>query len=192
MALTPSTMAPLGSPAPDFVLPDPHGTIWRRDDFANAKVLLVAFLSNHCPYVQHIRHEFARFAKEAQAEGAAVVGIMSNDFEKYPDDRPDKMREAIDAVGYTFPYLIDESQAVAKAYTAACTPDFFLYDSNRRLAYRGQFDASRPDSGIPVTGTDLRAALHAVLAGTAVDPNQRPSMGCNVKWRPGNAPPYFA
>lgn len=190
MALTPSTMAPLGSPAPDFALADAHGTMWRRDDFAKSKVLLVAFLSNHCPYVKHIRREFARFAKEAQADGAAVVGIMANDFEKYPDDRPDKMLEEIDAVGYSFPYLVDEAQSVAKAFTAACTPDFFLYDANRRLAYRGQFDASRPDSGIPVTGADLRAALAAVLAGKPAAANQRPSMGCNVKWRPGNAPPY--
>ena len=116
---------------------------------------------------------------------------MSNDFEKYADDRPEKMLEEVEAVGYTVPYLVDESQAVAKAYTAACTPDFFLYDADRRLAYRGQFDASRPDSGIPVTGADLRAALDAVLADRPVPPTQRPSMGCNVKWRPGNAPPYF-
>lgn len=191
MVLVPSTMAPLGSPAPDFALPDAHGTLWKRDDFAKAKALLVVFLSNHCPYVKHIRHEFAKFAKEAQADGAAVVGIMSNDFEKYPDDRPEKMLEEIEAVGYPFPYLVDESQAVAKAYTAACTPDFFLYDADRRLVYRGQFDSSRPDSDIPVTGTDLRTALAAVLAGSPVPATQRPSMGCNVKWRPGNAPPYF-
>ena len=191
MVKTASTMAPLGSPAPAFALPDAHGTLWRRDDFAKAKELVVVFLCNHCPFVKHIRSELARFAKDAQADGAAVVGIMSNDFEKHPDDRPEKMLEEIDAVGYPFPYLVDEAQAVAKAYTAACTPDFFVYDANRRLAYRGQFDASRPESAIPVTGADLRAALDAVLAGRPAAADQRPSMGCNIKWRPGNAPPYF-
>lgn len=193
MALTPSTMAALGTSAPDFRLRDARGGEVARDDFAAAPALLVMFICNHCPYVKHVRSELARFAKDAQARGVAVVGINSNDFRdpKYAGDAPERMREEADLAGYSFPYLVDETQEVAKAYTAACTPDFFLYDRARRLVYRGQFDGSRPDSGIPVTGADLRRAVDAVLAGAPVSADQRPSMGCNIKWKAGNAPAYF-
>lgn len=190
MALTPSNMTALGSPAPDFALPDYDGTIVRLSDFGNAKGLLVIFLCNHCPYVKHVRTELARFSRDYVARGLAIVGINSNDFtqEKYAGDRPDAMREESRAAGYAFPYLVDATQEVAKAYGAACTPDFFLYDARRRLVYRGQFDASRPGNEIPVTGADLRLHADAVLAGQTVDTPQRPSIGCNIKWKPGNEP----
>jgi len=191
MAETPSTMLPLGTQAPPFRLPDPQGKWVSVDEFKDAPALLVVFICNHCPYVKHIRSQFAELAKEYQAKGVGVVAINSNDIENYPDDRPEKMAEEIKQVGYTFPYLYDESQEVAKAYRAACTPDFYLFDRDRRLVYRGQFDASRPGSGRPVTGADLRAALDAVLAGRPVPGNQRPSLGCNIKWKRGNAPDYF-
>lgn len=188
MALTPSTMAPLGSPAPDFSLPDTDGRVVRLTDFADKPALLVAFICNHCPYVKHIRAAFAALAKEYQAKGVAVVGISSNDAVSYPDDAPDKMREEKVAAGYTFPYLYDETQEVAKAYKAACTPDFFVYDRDRKLAYRGQMDSSRPGNGKPNDGADLRAAFDAVLAGRPAPADQKPSIGCNIKWKPGNAP----
>ncbi len=191
MAETPSTMLALGAEAPRFSLPDPQGKLISSDDFKDASALLVAFICNHCPYVKHIRSRFAELAKEYQAKGVSVVGINSNDAASYPDDRPEKMAEEIKQVGYTFPYLYDESQEVAKAYRAACTPDFYLFDRDRRLVYRGQFDDSRPGNGRPVTGADLRAALDAVLAGRPVPGNQRPSLGCNIKWKRGNAPDYF-
>jgi len=191
MALTPSTMLPLGTPAPDFELPDPDGQRVSRDDFDDAPGLLVIFLCNHCPFVKHIRHELADFAREARKRGLAVVGISSNDVEKYPDDSPEKMKEEARTVGYTFPYLYDGSQEVAKAYRAACTPDFFLFDGDRELVYRGRFDASRPGNDEPVTGEDLRAAVDALLAGRPVPENQIPSAGCNIKWKPGNEPEYF-
>jgi len=192
MAETPSTMLALGTKAPPFRLPDPYGKWVSLDDFKDAPALLVVFMCNHCPYVKHIRSRFAELAKEYQAKGVGVVGINSNDIESYPDDGPEKMAEEIKQVGYTFPYLSDESQEVAKAYRAACTPDFYLFDRDRRLVYRGQFDDSRPGNGRPVTGVDLRAALDAVLAGRPAPSNQRPSLGCNIKWKRGNAPEYFS
>ncbi len=192
MAETPSTMLSLGTKAPHFRLPDPYGKWVSSDDFKDAPALLVVFMCNHCPYVRHIRSGLAELAKEYQARGVGVVGINSNDVESYPDDGPEKMAEEIEQVGYTFPYLYDESQAVAKAYHAACTPDSYLFDSDRRLVYRGQFDDSRPGNGRPVTGADLRTALDAVLGGTPVPGNQKPSVGCNIKWKSGNAPDYFS
>jgi peroxiredoxin len=184
-------MLPLGTKAPDFSLLDPQGKKFSSDDFKEAPALLLAFICNHCPYVKHIRTHFARFAKEYQARGVAVVAINSNDVEAYPEDSPEKMAEEIKQAGYTFPYLYDESQEVAKDYRAACTPDFFLFDRDRRLVYRGQFDDSRPGNGRPVTGSDLRAALDALLAGRPVSSKQKPSLGCNIKWKRGNAPEYF-
>jgi peroxiredoxin len=191
MALTASTMLALGSTAPPFRLPEPGGGMAALDDFRGAPALLVVFLCNHCPYVKHIRHALAGLAREYQARGAAVVGINSNDVVSHPDDGPDRMIEEKKEIGYTFPYLFDESQDVAKAYQAACTPDFYVFDGNQKLVYRGQMDASRPGNSVPVTGKDLRAALDAVLTGKPVSPEQRPSLGCNIKWKPGNEPPYF-
>jgi peroxiredoxin len=191
MVETPSTMLALGTPAPKFRLPDPAGKIVSLDDFKGATALVVAFICNHCPYVKHIRTQFAAFAKEYQARGVGVVAISSNDVENYPDDAPDKMAEEIKSAGYTFPYLYDESQQVAKDYRAACTPDLYVFDKGQRLVYRGQFDDSRPKNGRPVTGADLRKAVDALLAGHEVDANQRPSIGCNIKWKPRNAPEYF-
>ncbi len=191
MALTPSTMLPLGTPAPDFLLPDPQGRRVSLKDFQSAQALLVIFLCNHCPYVIHIREGLAAFAREYQPRGLAVVGINANDVANYPADSPEKMSEEITKAGYTFPYLYDESQAVAKAYRAACTPDFFLFDQNRLLVYRGQFDESRPGKSVAVTGRDLRAAANAVLSHSALSGEQIPSMGCNIKWKPGSAPDYF-
>ncbi len=186
-------MVPLGTPAPRFSLPEPAtGRTVSLDDFRDAPALLVVFLCNHCPYVKHIRHALADFAREYQPRGLAVVGINSNDASQYPDDAPDKMVEEVREVGYTFPYLYDETQEVAKAYRAACTPDFFLYDRERRLVYRGQFDDSRPGNEVPVTGRDLRTAADAVLAGRPVPQDQKPSLGCNIKWKPGNEPEYFS
>jgi peroxiredoxin len=190
MALTPSTMLDLGTTAPDFRLPDTDSKSVVLDDFRGAPALLVMFLCNHCPYVKHVRHELARLAREYQGKGVAVVGINSNDAKSYPDDSPERMRAEKAEVGYTFPYLFDESQAIAKAYQAACTPDFFLFDAGRKLIYRGQLDDSRPGNAVPLTGKDLRAALDAVLAGTPIAQAQRPSMGCNIKWKPGNEPEY--
>jgi peroxiredoxin len=188
MARTPSTMVELGTVAPGFKLPDTDGGTVARDDFKDAPALLVMFICNHCPFVQHIREGIALFGREYQAEGLAIVAINSNDVESHPDDRPEKMAEEKTRVGYSFPYLYDESQSVAKAYGAACTPDFFLYGADRRLVYRGQFDDSRPGNERPVTGSDLRAAADAVLAGKPAPVGQRPSLGCNIKWKPGNAP----
>jgi len=190
MAETPSTMLPLGTKAPHFRLPDAQGKWVSLDDFHDAPAFLVVFMCNHCPYVKHIRSHFAELAREYQAQGVGVVAINSNDFESYPDDRPEKMAEEIKQVGYTFPYLYDESQEVAKAYRAACTPDLYLFDRDRLLVYRGQFDDSRPGNGRPVTGADLRAALDAVLAGRPVPGIQKPSVGCNIKWKRGNAPDF--
>jgi peroxiredoxin len=191
MSLTPSTMLPLGTVAPDFRLPDVSGKTVALADFSAAPALAVLFICNHCPYVKHIRAGLAEFGRDAQKRGAAVVAINANDAENYADDNPEKMKVEARAAGYTFPYLFDETQAVAKAYRAACTPDLFLFDKNRRLVYRGQFDGSRPGKSIPVTGRDLRAALEAVLAGKPVATDQIPSVGCNIKWKPGHAPDYF-
>ena len=189
MAVT-STMLPLGTRAPDFRLPDPSGRVWARDDFAGAPALLVMFLCNHCPYVRHIRDALASATREFQERGVAVVGINSNDIAAYPDDAPERMEEEARAVGYEFPYLFDETQEVASAYRAACTPDFFVFDGGRRLVYRGQFDDSRPANRRNVTGADLRAAIDAVLTGRAVTLEQQPSMGCNIKWKPGREPDW--
>ena len=183
-------MLALGTPAPDFALPDTQGKLVRREDFGNAPALLVMFLCNHCPYVKHVQQGLAQLAKEYKAKGVAVVGISANDVSKYPEDSPAKMAQEAQQAGYVFPYLYDESQEVAKAYRAACTPDFFLFDRTRKLVYRGQLDDSRPGNNVPVTGKDLRAALDAVLAQRPVPADQRPSMGCNIKWKPGQAPDY--
>jgi peroxiredoxin len=178
-----SHMTNLGAAAPDFRLPDVDGGTVARDDFADAPALLVMFICNHCPFVKHVRNELARLAEQYQRRGVAVVGISSNDPEQYPEDGPDAMATEARAAGYTFPYLFDESQDVARAYGAACTPDFFVYDRDRRLVYRGQLDGSRPGNDVPVNGSDLRAALDAVLAGEPVDEVQHPSVGCSIKWR---------
>lgn len=191
MALTPSTMLPLGTKAPQFVLPNIDGKTVSLADFADAPALLVVFMCNHCPYVKHVAPGLAALAKEYQAKKVAVVGVSSNDAQAYPDDAPDKMKAEAAARGYTFPYLFDAGQETAKAYRAACTPDFYVFDRSQKLVYRGQMDSSRPDSGIPVTGKDLRAALDAVLAGKPVPADQKPSIGCNIKWKKGNEPDYF-
>ena len=192
MVATPSTMIPLGTSAPEFTLPDPTGSMVSLDDLGpDPKAVLVMFICNHCPFVKHIAPELAGLGKEYQARGVAVVGINSNDFVNYPDDSPEKMAEEIEARGYTFPYLYDEGQEVAKAYHAACTPDFFVFDAGRELVYRGQLDDSRPGNDVPVTGADLRAALDAVLSGTPIATEQLPSIGCNIKWKPGAAPAYL-
>lgn len=191
MALTPSTMLKLGTSAPRFRLANTEGRLLSLEDFKDAAALLVVFMCNHCPYVKHIRHGLAAFAREFQLRGLAVVGINANDAAKYPDDSPEKMVDEIAIAGYSFPYLYDETQETAKAYRAACTPDFFLFDKNRKLVYRGQFDDSRPGNNVPLTGKDLRKAVNAVLAGKPVSPEQKPSIGCNIKWKPGNEPDYF-
>jgi peroxiredoxin len=193
MSATPSTMLELGTGLPPFRLPGLDGQWYASDDFASAPGLLVAFICPHCPFVRHIRRVFGRVTAGLQQGGLAVVGINSNDEIAFPMDGLEGMRaEAADG-GYTFPYLRDESQEVARAFRAACTPDLFLFDASQRLVYRGQFDSSRPRTAnpVPVTGDDLRAAAEAVLAGTPVPPVQRPSIGCNIKWKPGNEPAYF-
>jgi peroxiredoxin len=187
----PSTMLELGTLAPLFSLPDTDGRTLSVADFRDAKALLVMFICNHCPYVKHVQGELARLGRDYMPRGVSVVAISSNDARAYPDDGPARMKEEKQRVGYPFPYLYDESQAVAQAYRAACTPDFFLFDGTRRLVYRGQLDDSRPSKPLPVTGRDLRAALDAVLAGRPVSQEQTPSVGCNIKWKPGNAPSYF-
>ena len=184
-------MLPLGTIAPAFALPDTDGKIISLADFNDAPALLVMFICNHCPYVLHVRTELARLGRDYQARGVAVAGICSNDMASHPQDGPAAMKKEVAAAGYTFPYLHDATQAVAKAYHAACTPDFFLFDRERRLVYRGQLDDSRPGNGLPVTGRDLRAALDTVLAGRPVSLTQKPSMGCNIKWKRGNEPEYF-
>jgi peroxiredoxin len=192
MAQTASTMMlPLGANAPAFELPDPSGRGFALAGFDGSPALLVAFISNHCPFVKHVRAGLASLAAEYQKRGVAVVAIASNDAQAYPEDGPEGMAVEAKAAGYTFPYLFDETQQVAKAYGAACTPDFFLFDRERRLFYRGQMDGSRPGNGVPVTGEDLRKALDAVLEGRPAPAHQRPSLGCNIKWKPGNGPDYF-
>jgi peroxiredoxin len=181
-------MPELGMKAPDFSLPDTDGKRVSLSDLAGAPALLVMFICNHCPYVKHVKRDLARLAAEYGKRGAAIVGINSNDASAYPDDSPENMKKERAAFGYGFPYLYDETQEVARAYRAACTPDFYVFDRDRRLAYRGQLDDSRPGNGIPVTGKDLRAALDAVLAGRPAPAGQKPSMGCNIKWKPGKAP----
>jgi len=187
-------MLPLGTKAPPFSLPDTSGKIVSFADFATdsrSKGLLVMFICNHCPYVKHIRTELAKLTRQYLAKDISIVGIMSNDVVNYPDDRPELMKKEKEEAGYAFPYLFDESQAVAKAYQAACTPDFFLFNRKHELVYRGQLDDSRPGNGKPVTGVDLRRALDAVLAGDPVPVEQKPAIGCNIKWRRGSEPEYF-
>ncbi len=192
MVATVSLMLPLGTQAPDFSLPDIDGKIVSLSDFADAPALVVIFMCNHCPYVKHVADQLAQFAREYQQKRqVAFVGINSNDAEHYPDDSPTKMAQEARHRGYTFPYLYDESQEVAKIYRAACTPDFFVFDADRTLFYRGQMDDSRPGNSVPVTGKDLRAALDTLLAGQKFSGPQRPSLGCNIKWKPGNEPDYF-
>jgi peroxiredoxin len=191
MAAVNSTMLPLGTKAPHFQLTDPSGKQVALSDFASAPALIVIFMCNHCPFVKHIRNELARLGRDYMPKGVAMVGISSNDVDNYPADSPAKMAEEARYAGYGFPYLYDETQQTAKAYRAACTPDIFLFDKNQQLVYRGQLDDSRPGNQIPVTGKDLRAALDAVLAGKPISANQKPSIGCNIKWKRGNEPDYF-
>lgn len=191
MVKTASTMLPLGTAAADFSLPDAGGKTVSLSDFTDAPVLLVIFMCNHCPFVKHVAAGLAELAREYRQRGVAVVGINSNDVANFPDDAPAKMAEEVEDRGYTFPYLYDETQEVAKAYRAACTPDFYVFDKDRKLVYRGQMDSSRPGSGIEVTGEDLRGALDAVLAGRPVAEQQTASIGCNIKWKAGNEPDYF-
>jgi len=192
MAQTPSTMMmPLGAKAPSFELKDPAGRAYSLAGFEGSPALLVAFICSHCPFVKHVRGGFVALADTYQKRGVAVVAVASNDAKAYPEDGPAGMAAEATAAGYTFPYLFDETQEVAKAYGAACTPDFFLFDREGRLFYRGQMDGSRPGNGVPVTGEDLRRALDAVLEGRPAPTHQRPSLGCNIKWKPGNEPVYF-
>ena len=184
MALTPSNMLPLGTPAPGFRLPGADGKTVSSDDLRDAPLLLVAFICNHCPYVQHIRAGLAALGRDYQGKGVAMLGINSNDTNAYPEDSMPMMAKEVEQQGYTFPYLLDESQEVARAFDAACTPEFYLFDAQRLLIYRGQFDDSRPGNQEPVTGKDVRAALDAALAGKAVAADQKPSVGCNIKWKP--------
>ncbi|MDP8242819.1 MAG: thioredoxin family protein [Candidatus Hinthialibacter antarcticus] len=191
MALKNSTMLPLGTLMPDFSLQDTDGEYVSAGDFLDAKAVLVMFICNHCPYVVHVRDEIKQIAEQYQAKGVAVVGVSANSIQTHPQDGPDKMNEEKAAVGYTFPYLYDETQDVAKVFRAACTPDFYVFDGGQKLTYRGQLDDSRPGNDQAVTGADLRAALDAALAGNEPLVDQRPSAGCNIKWHPGNEPDYF-
>ena len=193
MALTPSTMIlPLGTKAPDFDLPDAvSGRKISLKTFQDKKALLVMFICQHCPYVQHIKAELAKLGRDYAGKSIGIAAISANDAANYPDDSPENLKAMAKELGLTYPFCYDESQAVAKAYTAACTPDFFLFDDGRKLIYRGQLDDSRPGNGKPVTGRDLRAAIEAVLAGRPVSSDQKPSIGCNIKWKPGNEPSYF-
>ena len=192
MVRTPSTMLPLGTPASDFSLPNVDGSTVALADVAGAHGTLVMFICNHCPFVKHVADQLAALGRDYAPRGIGIVAISSNDVASHPADSPEQMVHEAEERGYVFPYLYDEAQDVAKAYHAACTPDFFLFDGSRKLVYRGQLDASRPGNGIPVTGADLRAALDSVLAGRAVATDQAPSLGCNIKWKPGNEPPYFS
>jgi peroxiredoxin len=186
MAVTPSTMLALGTSAPDFNLPDTEGNTVSLPDFEKSPALLVIFMCNHCPFVKHVLDNLVRLIKGYQTREVAVLAINSNDVANYPDDSPEMMARLARDSGFTFPYLYDETQEVARAYSAACTPDFFLFDNGRSLVYRGQMDDSRPGNDTPVTGADLTAAIDAVIAGTPVASNQKPSIGCNIKWKHGN------
>ncbi len=191
MVKTASTMLPLGTRLPAFSLPGTTGETVSDQSLGDTRGVLVMFICNHCPFVKHLRSALAEFGKECQELGVAVVGVSSNDVTGYPDDSPEKMKAEAKAAGYTFPYLYDADQSVAREFKAACTPDFYLFDGNRQLVYRGQFDASRPGNGKPVTGSDLRSAVQAMLAGKSPLVEQRPSIGCNIKWIPGQEPEYF-
>lgn len=192
MSLTPSTMLALGTPAPDFALPDvrTQKTLSLKD-FEGRQGLLVIFLSRHCPYVQHIKGELSRLGRDYASRDIGIVAITSNDVQNYPDDSPEMLKAMAQEEGFKFPILFDENQNVAKDFTAACTPDFFLFDQHRKLVYRGQLDDSRPGNGKPVTGRDLRAAIEALLSGRPISSDQKPSVGCNIKWKPGLEPDYF-
>lgn len=193
MAKTLSTMLDLGTTAPEFTLPDVvSGKTMTLGDFADSKALLVMFICRHCPFVKHVERELARLGRDYANRDVAIVAISANDAAENPDDAPDSLKEMAEQLGFGFPFLYDETQSVAKAYSAACTPDVFLFDQSRKLVYRGQLDDSRPESGIPVTGKDLRAAIEAILSDEAVNPDQRASIGCNIKWKSGNEPEYFA
>ncbi len=183
-------MLPLGTPAPDFSLPSADGRPVKRDDFKDAHALVVMFVCNHCPFVVHVKDELRKIYENYKDQNVAIVAINSNDTDEYPEDSPENMRQRAEEWGWKFPYLYDETQEVAKAYHAACTPDIFVFDADRKLAYRGQLDSSRPNNGQPVTGADLRRALEAVLAGEMPTSEQIPSIGCNIKWKPDNAPQY--
>ncbi len=186
-----SVMLPLGTPAPSFALRDVvSGQVYSLDSFKDKSAFLVIFLCRHCPYVQHVQHEIAKIGRDYADSALGIIAISSNDPAQYPDDAPERLKEMAQRLGFRFPLCFDETQEVAKAYQAACTPDFYLFDADRRLVYRGQLDDSRPSNGLPVTGRDLRAAIEAVLAGKPVDQNQKPSIGCSIKWKPGNAPAY--
>lgn len=193
MAATQSTMLlELGAPAPDFHLPDVvTGKTISLDTFAGKKALVVMFICRHCPYVIHVKDELARLGRDYAGKPVGIVAISSNDAEAYPEDAPESLKEMAEQLGFNFPFCYDESQETAKAYAAACTPDFYVFDENRKLVYRGQLDDSRPGNGIPVTGRDLRAAIDAVLEGRPVPAQQKPSLGCNIKWKPGNEPDYW-
>jgi len=183
MVLTPSTMVELGSQAADFELPDTRGKLWTLSDFADKTAVLVMFICNHCPYVIHLKPALAQFARDYSDKNLGVIAINANDWKLYPQDSPTQMATEVKRFAYAFPYVFDEDQQVARAYKAACTPDFFLYDQQRKLVYRGQFDASRPANDEKVTGKDLREAVDKTLQGIKPDAEQRPSVGCNIKWR---------
>ena len=189
MAATESQMLELGTPAPEFSLPDPDGNLHSLGEGHSAYVVM--FICNHCPFVKHIREALAQFGRDYLPRNVSITAINSNDIDSHPGDAPDRMKAESATWGYEFPYVFDKDQGVAKAYRAACTPDFYLFDADKRLVYRGQFDSSRPSNDLPVTGADLRAALDAVLDRTGVAPDQVPSIGCNIKWIPGNEPDYF-
>jgi len=192
MALTPSTMIlEPGSKAPDFSLPDTGGNTVTLNNFKGAKAILIIFMCNHCPYVKHLRKGLVELERYCREKEAAVAGINSNDADNYPQDSPEMMAKESKEWGYRFPYLYDESQEVAKSYGASCTPDFFLFDSDRKLVYRGQMDGSRPGNDIPVTGKDIRAAVDALLEGREQLKEQKPSLGCNIKWKAGKEPDYY-
>ena len=193
MTLTPSTMLALGTPAPDFALPDITGRkVSLRNAADNAQATVIVFMCNHCPYVKHLKTELSRFARTYQARGVTIIGINSNDVATHPEDGSAQMARDSETFGYVFPYLFDADQSVAKAYHAACTPDFYVFDVNLVLAYRGQFDDSRPGNNKTVNGSDLSAAVDALLYQRPIPSEQTPSIGCNIKWRPGNEPDYFS
>jgi peroxiredoxin len=192
MVKTASTMLALGTPAPEFHLPDTvSGESISLDSFTGQKALLVMFICRHCPFVKHVQAELAKLGQDYANAGLGIVAISANDAQNYPDDAPNSLKTMATELGFTFPLCYDETQEVAKTYTAACTPDFFLFDGDRALVYRGQLDDSRPGNGKPVTGKDLREAIDAVLGDRPVPSEQKPSIGCNIKWKAGNEPPYF-